>query len=83
MIKTYVGLGLGVGILVSMAFDPVKDKDVSLLKSDHLFDTNTTFIAVRRGHYLRNFAYRFIELCSPTLTEKHIQEVCKSAFDVH
>ncbi|HEX6829721.1 MAG TPA: CysB family HTH-type transcriptional regulator [Burkholderiales bacterium] len=69
VIKTYVELGLGVGILASMAFDPVRDSGLRLLPCEHLFETNTTRIAVRRGHYLRGFAYRFIELCSPELPE--------------
>ena len=73
VIKTYVGLGMGIGIVASMAFNPTKDADLSLLKCDHLFGGNTTYIALRRGHYLRSFAYRFIELCSPTLNEAIIR----------
>jgi len=63
VIKAYVELGMGIGILASMAFNPAKDFDLRLLKCDQLFETNTTYIALRHGHYLRNFAYRFIELC--------------------
>jgi LysR family cys regulon transcriptional activator len=73
VIKTYVELGMGIGIIASMAFNPVKDTDLRLLKCDHLFESNTTYIALRRGHYLRSFAYRFIELCSPKLTEAVIR----------
>ena len=69
VIKTYVELGLGVGILASMAFNPARDPGLRKLDSDHLFAENVTRIAVRRGHYLRGFAYRFIELCAPELTE--------------
>jgi len=69
VIKTYVELGLGVGILASMAFSPERDPELRQLDSHHLFTENVTRIAVRRGHYLRGFAYRFIELCSPELTE--------------
>jgi LysR family transcriptional regulator, cys regulon transcriptional activator len=69
VIKTYVELNLGVGIVASMAFNPLRDTELDLLPSDHIFETNTTRIAVRRGHYLRGFAYRFIELCEPSLTE--------------
>lgn len=72
VIKTYVELGLGVGILASMAFNPERDPGLSKLDSDELFADNVTRIAVRRGHYLRGFAYRFIELCSPELTEAAI-----------
>jgi len=73
VIKTYVELGLGVGIVASMAFNAVRDGDLRLLDSAHLFDANTTRIAVRRGHYLRGFAYRFIELCSPALSETAVR----------
>ena len=73
VIKTYVELGMGIGIIASMAFNSVKDTDLSLLKCDHLFDANTTYVALRHGHYLRSFAYRFIELCSPALNEATVR----------
>jgi LysR family transcriptional regulator, cys regulon transcriptional activator len=69
VIKTYVELGLGVGIIASLSFDPERDRGLRKLAGDDLFPINTTHIAIRRGHYLRGFAYRFVELCSPTLTE--------------
>ena len=68
VIKTYVELGLGVGIIASMAHDGSRDS-VKLLSSKGLFARNTSRIAVRRGRYLRGYAYKFIELCSPELTE--------------
>lgn len=67
VIKTYVELGLGIGIISSMAFHPAKDTGLRLLDAHQLFATNTAWIAVRRGHFLRNFAYQFIELCNPAL----------------
>jgi LysR family cys regulon transcriptional activator len=73
VIKTYVELGMGIGIIASMAFNPVKDSSLRRLTCDHLFGENTTYIALRRGHYLRSFAYRFIELCSPLLDEAAIR----------
>lgn len=79
VIKTYVELGMGIGIIASMAFNPVKDSDLRLLKGEHLFGENTTYIALRRGHYLRSFAYRFIELCSPALDEATIRAGVVSA----
>ncbi|SFW37142.1 CysB family HTH-type transcriptional regulator [Nitrosovibrio sp. Nv17] len=69
VIKTYVELGLGVGIVASMAFDPARDTRLRMLDGSALFRSNTTNISIRRGHYLRNYAYRFIELCLPSLTE--------------
>ena len=79
VIKTYVELGLGVGILASMAFNPTRDPGLRKLDSDHLFDENVTRIAVRRGHYLRGFAYRFIELCAPELTEAAVADAVGGA----
>jgi len=73
VIKTYVELGLGIGIVASMAFDPARDASLRQLDSAHLFEANTTRIAVRKGHYLRGYAYRFIELCAPALTEPTVR----------
>lgn len=77
VIKTYVELGLGVGIVASMAFNPVRDTRLNLLDSSHLFEKNTTNISIRRGHYLRGYAYRFIELCLPSLNESAIRSAVK------
>ncbi len=73
VIKTYVELGMGIGIIASMAFNPAKDAELCMLNCEHLFSANTTCIALRHGHYLRSFAYRFIELCSPKLNESTIR----------
>jgi LysR family cys regulon transcriptional activator len=82
VIKTYVELGLGVGIVASMSFNPVRDTKLNLLDSSHLFEKNTTNISIRRGHYLRGYAYRFIELCLPSLTEAAIRTGVKPEVDV-
>lgn len=83
VIKTYVELGLGVGIVASMAFQPGREGELRQLDSSHLFPANTTRIAVRRGHYLRGFAYRFIEMCSPTLTEATVRSSVTPAGNGH
>ena len=77
VIKTYVEVGLGVGIIASMAFDAARDAGLKSLDASHLFPPNTTRIAVRRGHYLRGYAYRFLEECSAALTPA----VVKGALD--
>jgi LysR family cys regulon transcriptional activator len=69
VIKTYVEVGLGVGIIASMAFEPERDRSLRLLDTAELFPVITSRIAVRRSRLLRSFAYRFIELCSANLTE--------------
>jgi LysR family cys regulon transcriptional activator len=73
VIKSYVELGLGIGIIAPSAYNPMRDNDLRLIDASHLFARNTTLIAVRRGHYLRGYAYRFIELCSPELTETTVR----------
>jgi LysR family cys regulon transcriptional activator len=82
VIKTYVELGLGVGIVASMAFNPVRDARLNLLDSSHLFEKNTTNISIRRGHYLRGYAYRFIELCLPSLSESAIRSGVQPGADI-
>jgi LysR family cys regulon transcriptional activator len=77
VVKTYVEVGLGVGIIASMAFDAARDAGLRSIDAAHLFPPNTTRIAVRRGHYLRGYAYRFLEECAPALT----QAVVKGALD--
>jgi LysR family cys regulon transcriptional activator len=79
VIKTYAELGLGIGILASMAYNADKDVHLKLLDSNHLFSENTTHIAVRQGHFLRGFAYQFIELCNPNLTESVVRAAINPA----
>ena len=73
VIKTYVELGLGVGIVASLVVTDGRQGDLVVLPVGELFELNTTWIAVRRGHYLRRFGYRFIELCSAALTEETVR----------
>lgn len=80
VIKAYVELGLGVGIVASHAFEPSRDSELRLVDARHLFEINTSQIAVRRGAYLRGYAYRFIEYCSASLTEAEVRaEIVPSA----
>ncbi len=67
VIKAYVEMGMGIGILAKMAFDPARDHGVRLINADHLFEPSTTRIALRRDSYLRGYAYDFIELFAPHL----------------
>ncbi len=73
VIKTYVELGIGIGVLASVAYQKERDTQLTLLNSNHLFEQNVTKIAIRRGHFLRGFAYRFLELCSPELSEEVVR----------
>jgi LysR family transcriptional regulator, cys regulon transcriptional activator len=65
VIKSYVELGLGIGIVASLAFNATRDTNLRLLDCSHLFPENVTQIAIREGHLLRQFAYHFIGLCAP------------------
>ena len=67
VIKTYVKLGIGVGIVASMAFDADIDKELVAIDASHLFASSTTKIGLRRGTILRGFMYEFIELFAPHL----------------
>ncbi len=78
VIKSYVELGMGVGIIASMAFDAERDTGLRMLDATSLFARNTSRIAVRQGRYLRGYAYRFIELCSPDLTESVVRSSVSS-----
>lgn len=73
VIKTYVEIGLGVGIIASMAYHPLRDQGLELLDASHLFEVNTTRLGIRRGHYLKGYAYRFIEMLAPALKEASVR----------
>ena len=70
VIKTYVELGLGIGILAQIAFVPQRDRHLRMIESRHLFKPNTTRIAIRKNEYLRGYTYDFIELFAPHLTRE-------------
>lgn len=72
VIKVYVEVGLGVGIVAAMAFDPARDRKLRMIAASHLFRANTTRVAIRRGALLRGFAYEFIELFAPRLSRPAI-----------
>ena len=67
VIKTYVELGLGVGVLAKMAFDEERDTNLTAIDASHLFESSVTRIGIRRGSYLRRYLYDFIELFAPHL----------------
>jgi LysR family cys regulon transcriptional activator len=81
VIKTYVELGLGIGIIASMAYQKDRDTTLTLLNNANLFASNTTRIAIRRGHFLRGFAYEFIELCSTELNEEKVKSALNPTTD--
>lgn len=77
VIKTYVGLGLGVGLLASMAYDEERDINLVAIDARKLFPASTTFVGIRRDAYLRKFAYEFIELLAPHFDRKAVNDALK------
>jgi LysR family cys regulon transcriptional activator len=73
VIKTYVELGMGVGIIAGMAFDPERDRNLRTISVGHLFGTNVSRVAVKQGAYLRSYIYTFIELLAPSLNRKMVE----------
>jgi LysR family cys regulon transcriptional activator len=70
VIKTYVELGLGIGILAQMAFEPKRDRHLRSIDASHLFEPSTTRIGISRNSYLRRYVYDFIEMFAPHLNHE-------------
>lgn len=74
VIKTYVRMGLGVGVVASMAIDPSADSDLLAIPAGHLFQPSTTKIGFRKGTFLRSYMYDFLEGFAPHLTRTQVDE---------
>lgn len=83
VIKTYVELGMGVGIIAGMAFDAERDTHLRSIPVGHLFGMNVSRVAIRRGAYLRSYIYTFIELLTPTINRKLIDQVMQGNKDTY
>ena len=81
VIKTYVELGLGIGILASMGFDPKRDRGLQAIDASHLFESSTTRLGIRRGAWLRGYAYEFIELFAPRLSRAQVEKAVMAGKD--
>jgi LysR family cys regulon transcriptional activator len=77
VIKSYVELGVGVGILAKMAYDEARDTKLRLLDAAHLFEPSTTRIAIRKNAYLRRYVYDFIELFAPHLSRSVVEKTMR------
>lgn len=73
VIKTYVELGLGIGIIASMSFDSERDPNLVVLDAGHLFDDSITNIGFRRGAYLRGYMQEFMTIFAPHITDEIIE----------
>lgn len=79
VIKTYVELGMGVGIVASVALDAERDVHLRTLDAGHLFQVNVTRLGLRKGAWLRGYAYSFIEIFVPTLDAQVVKDALASA----
>lgn len=84
VIKTYVRLGLGVGIVARMAIDPLADQDLVVLDASRLFKSSTTKIGFRKGTFIRGYMYDFMQRFAPHLTRELVDRAvaCSSRADV-
>ena len=78
VIKTYVRLGLGVGIVAHMALD-ADDADLAIIDATHLFPAHTTWIGFRRGTLLRKYMYEFAQLLAPHLERRLVEKAHRAA----
>ena len=74
VIKTYVRLGIGVGVIASMAMDPERDSDLVAIDASHIFDASTTTIGFKRGSFLKSYMYDFMERFAPHLTRPIVEQ---------
>ncbi|MCL4182560.1 MAG: CysB family HTH-type transcriptional regulator [Burkholderiaceae bacterium] len=74
VIKTYVELGMGVGIIAAIAYDEQRDTQLRAIDARHLFAVNMTRLAIRRGTFLRSYVYDFIRIFAPPLTRAVVEE---------
>ena len=78
VIKTYVRLGLGVGIVASMAIDEREDGDLVAIDGAHLFPENVTWIGFRRGRLLRGYMFEFMRLFAPPLSRRVVEQAMRA-----
>jgi LysR family cys regulon transcriptional activator len=79
VIKTYVKLGLGVGIIAHMAYDPAIDSGLCALEAGHLFEASITKIGFHKGMFLRGYMYDFIELFAPHLNRSLVEQAAQAS----
>jgi LysR family cys regulon transcriptional activator len=77
IIKKYVKLGLGVGLIAETALDPEVDAGLTVIDARHLFRPSTSCICVHRGRHMRNYVYAFITLVTPQLTEDAVEGILR------
>jgi LysR family cys regulon transcriptional activator len=76
--KTYVECGLGIAIVASLAYDPLRDKALRGIDISHLLSPATVNVWLRRGSYMRSYIYDFMELVSPALTRNAVDQALRA-----
>lgn len=74
VIKTYVHMNMGIGILNKISYDPIADRRLGMRDASHLFETSTAYLALRKNDWPRGYVYDFIKRLSPNLTRKVIEQ---------
>lgn len=75
IIKTYVEMGIGIGLLAKMAYDPKRDAGLAMIDVSHLFEHSTTWLGIPKGAFLRGYQYDFISLLAHHLDRYTIEQV--------
>ena len=78
VIKTYVDVGLGIGIIAGMAYEPQRDTNLVCIPAGHLFGEQTTRVALKSGVFLRDYVYTFISMLTPELDADRIRELVET-----
>ena len=78
VIKTYVDVGLGIGIIAGMAYEPHRDTNLVCIPAGHLFGEQTTRVALKSGVFLRDYVYTFISMLTPELDADRIRELVET-----
>jgi LysR family cys regulon transcriptional activator len=81
VIKTYVRLGMGIGIVAPMAIEAQDEQDLVVLDASHLFAEHTTWLGLRRGMLLRRYMYEFIRLLAPHADRRTVDRAREAADD--
>lgn len=80
VIKTYVNLNLGIGLIAEMAFNKEKDKELIARDVSHLFPISTTYIGIRQECFVRNFTFDFIRMFIPSKTESELKLILQKRY---
>ena len=78
-----VELGLGVGIMADIAFNPERDRQLRAMPVGHLFGGNVTRVALKQGAYLRSYIYTLVELLSPSLNRRLVEQALKGEHETY